>query len=69
MRISLTSWANRYVECPGCGVRYPMSLLYSEPHDRPGDGKTYTVRCSVCGYQFDVTFRRGWLRSLRAIVR
>ena len=61
--------SGRYLECPDCRVRYPVSRLYSDPHDRPQDGKTYTVSCSVCGHQFDVAFNKRWLRPLKAMVR
>ena len=60
---------NRYVECPECRVRYPEERLYGAPHDRPTDGKRYTVSCSVCGHQFDVVYSKNWVRRLRARVQ
>ena len=60
-----------YVGCPGCGVKYPLKQLYHHTHDRPSQGKLYTVVCAVCGQQFDVGFRTRWrgLLPLRPQVR
>jgi len=61
-----------YVQCPGCQVRYPLERLYSNDHDRPAQGKSYTVLCAVCGRQFDVGIRVQWSfrgRTLRAVVK
>lgn len=61
-----------YVQCPGCRVRYPLEKLYGEPHDRPAEGKSYTVLCAVCRRQFDVSIRARWSwrgRTLRAVVK
>ncbi len=49
-----------YVGCPGCGVKYPLQQLYHHTHDRPSQGKVYTVVCALCGQQFDVGFRSRW---------
>ena len=59
----------RYVECPNCNVRYPEGILYQSPHDRPTDGRRYTVSCTVCGWQFDVAYKKNWLRRLTAKVQ
>ena len=58
-----------HVECPNCGVRYPLDRLYADQHDRPSPGKSYTILCSVCGRRFDVTFSRRWPFPLRTKVR
>ena len=46
-----------YVTCPHCQTMYPANLLYTEPSDGPEAGKTYTIRCNTCSYQFNVQFR------------
>lgn len=61
-----------YVQCPNCRVRYPLKRIYSDLHDRPMEGRSYTVVCTVCGQQFDVAIRRRWSmrgRTLRAEVK
>lgn len=58
----------RYISCPNCRVQYPEQRLYGGDHDRPQDGKRYTVSCAVCGHQFDVAYGKDWLRRLRARV-
>ena len=59
-----------YVGCPNCRVKYPVKKLYSQAHDRPAHGRSYTVVCAVCGHQFDITFRKPWVLPLplRAII-
>lgn len=60
-----------YVDCPHCRVRYPLERLYGNQRDQPTEGRSYTIVCSVCGGQFDVSFQRGWSlrgRTLRASV-
>lgn len=61
--------SKRYVVCPNCGVQYPEDNLYQSSHDRPEDGRRYTVSCAVCGWQFDVAYRRNWLRRLTVKVQ
>ena len=61
-----------HVECPHCRVRYPLERLYTDRHDQPAEGKSYTIVCSVCQGQFEVSFQRSWSlrgRTLRAAVR
>lgn len=58
----------RYVACPNCGVLYPEERLYQAPHDRPSEGRRYTVSCAVCQWQFDVAYKKNWLRRLTAMV-
>jgi hypothetical protein len=58
-----------YVQCPHCRVRYPLEKLYSNAHDRPAQGKSYTIVCAVCRRQFDVSFQRRWPLPLRAVVK
>ena len=59
----------KYVTCPQCKVQYPEQRLYNSPHDVPADGKRYTVSCAVCGCQFDVLYRKSWLRRLKTEIR
>ncbi len=58
-----------YVQCPKCRVKYPLEQLYSDAHDRPAQGKTYTVVCAVCNAQFDVSFRKRWPLPMQALVK
>ena len=58
-----------YVQCPNCRVKYPLEQLYADAHDRPAQGKTYTVVCAVCSTQFDVGFRKRWPFPIQAVVK
>ncbi len=55
----------RFAACPNCRVQYPLQRLGAYPEA----GKTYTVLCSVCGNQFDVTFLKRWLMPLKTVTR
>ncbi len=55
----------KFAACPNCRVQYPLQRLGAHPEA----GKTYTVLCSVCGNQFDVTFVKRWLMPLKTVTR
>ena len=55
----------KFAACPNCRVQYPLQRLGAHPEA----GKTYTVLCSVCGNQFDVTFLKRWLMPLKTVTR
>ncbi len=55
----------KFAACPNCRVQYPLQRLGAYPEA----GKTYTVLCSVCGNQFNVTFLKRWLMPLKTVTR